>query len=373
MFSDLTLDMAEKQNTAESIRLEAELANSASANKVAQQSTSLYSIYRTRSYSCGVTSMGNAMIQPTMYFNLRHVPLFRGAYFINEVKHNIDNKSFKTEFKGVRIPIYTLPKPDSYVASINKNLLERVKVETIKTGTAKWELSTGFTRNPNATVNNTPLLDTIAACKSNVASEYELIPFVDSETTKTTDSILKDRLNDLINTDIIPSTPLLPIFKLLKTYLFGIANVCISNRVDSDVIFSFNHNLFSFQTSSVYGGAIADTYIAKQTCAKVNNYSTPIIAFDNDDQSINMAISLLGGLIPIVPEIANKITIGDNKDKYSEALARLYIETFENVMVDPDANKVYDGSQSKLDSGLLSEAAFKNYVDIFKESYGYFF
>lgn len=373
MFSDLTLDMAEKQNTAESIRLEAELANSASANKVAQQSTSLYSIYRTRSYSCGVTSMGNAMIQPTMYFNLRHVPLFRGAYFINEVKHNIDDKSFKTEFKGVRIPIYTLPKPDSYVASINKNLLERVKVETIKTGTAKWELSTGFTRNPNATVNNTPLLDTIAACKSNVASEYELIPFVDSETTKTTDSILKDRLNDLINTDIIPSTPFLPIFKLLKTYLFGIANVCISNRVDSDVIFSFNHNLFSFQTSSVYGGAIADTYIAKQTCAKVNNYSTPLIAFDNDDQSINMAISLLGGLIPIVPEIANKITIGDNKDKYSEALARLYIETFENVMVDPDANKVYDGAQSKLDSGLLSEAAFKNYVDIFKESYGYFF
>lgn len=366
MFSDLSLDMAEKQNTAESIKLEAELANSASANKVAQQSTSLYSIYRTRSYSCGVTSMGNAMIQPTMYFNLRHVPLFRGAYFINEVKHNIDAQSFKTEFKGVRVPIYTLPKPDSFVASINKNLLERVKSDVIKEGISKWELSTGYTKNPNLTVNNTPLMDTLAACKSNVASEYQLIPFVDSETTRTTDSVLKDRLNSLINIDNLSN-------KLLKTYLFGIANVCISNRVDGEVIFSFNHNLFSFQTSSLYGGNIAETYIAKQSCAKVNNYSTPIIAFDNDDQSINMAISLLGGLMAIVPEIANKTSFSENKDKYSEALARLYIETFENVMVNPDANKVYDGLQSKLDSGLLAGTAFKNYVDIFKEAYSYFF
>ena len=42
-------------------------------------------------------------------------------------------------------------------------------------------------------------------------------------------------------------------------------------------------------------------------------------------------------------------------------------------MVNPDANKVYDGLQSKLDSGLLAGTAFKNYVDIFKEAYSYFF
>ncbi len=53
-----------------------------------------------------VKSMGNAMIQPTMYFNLRYVPLFYGPYWITEVSHNaIENgmmgKNFNSNFNGM--------------------------------------------------------------------------------------------------------------------------------------------------------------------------------------------------------------------------------------------------------------------------------
>jgi hypothetical protein len=53
------------------------------------QNVSLYNLYKNRSYECRVESMGNAMIQPTMYFNLRNVPMFRGPYMIQDVEHTI--------------------------------------------------------------------------------------------------------------------------------------------------------------------------------------------------------------------------------------------------------------------------------------------
>jgi hypothetical protein len=67
--------------------------------------------------------MGNVMIQPTMYFNLRHVPMFRGPYMIQDVEHVIDSGSFKTYFTGTRMPIYSLPLISQQIMSINQNLL----------------------------------------------------------------------------------------------------------------------------------------------------------------------------------------------------------------------------------------------------------
>ena len=47
-----------------------QLGAQASGQKVAQQTQSLYNFYKSRSYTCQVQSLGNVMIQPTMYFNL---------------------------------------------------------------------------------------------------------------------------------------------------------------------------------------------------------------------------------------------------------------------------------------------------------------
>ena len=118
MFKGISLDQKQFKNTFESNVAMERLAKSQSVSGILQVDTNLFDIYRTRSYTCTVTAMGNAMIQPTMYFQLKNVPLFAGAYWIVEVSHAIANNSMTTTFKGVRMPKDSLPNPkDSFIAT----------------------------------------------------------------------------------------------------------------------------------------------------------------------------------------------------------------------------------------------------------------
>jgi hypothetical protein len=89
--------------------------------------------------------MGNAMIQPTMYFNLRYVPMFSGPYMIQKVNHSITPGHFETTFEGIRQPTASLPKVDNYIQSLKTTLLQSIieknkkdrqeKEKEIKSGT----------------------------------------------------------------------------------------------------------------------------------------------------------------------------------------------------------------------------------------------
>jgi hypothetical protein len=70
--------------------------------------------------------MGNALIQPTMYFNLRNVPMFSGPYMILSVNHQIRPGSFTTSFEGIRQPIASLPKIDNFLLSLKQKLLQSI-------------------------------------------------------------------------------------------------------------------------------------------------------------------------------------------------------------------------------------------------------
>jgi hypothetical protein len=78
--------------------------------------------------------MGNVMIQPTMFFYLKNIPMFRGSYWITEVSHNIRNNAITTTFKGSRIPQASLPDPeDSFVSSYKSlfdGLINKAKIST---------------------------------------------------------------------------------------------------------------------------------------------------------------------------------------------------------------------------------------------------
>ena len=63
----------------------------------------LYTIYSNNSYTCNVTMMGCAWVQPLMYFVLLNVPLFRGSYLIEKVKHSITPGNMVTTITGVRM------------------------------------------------------------------------------------------------------------------------------------------------------------------------------------------------------------------------------------------------------------------------------
>jgi hypothetical protein len=66
------------------------------------------------------------MIQPMMYFNLRHIPMFSGSYMILGVNHNIQPGSFTTQFEGVRQSIFSLPNVDSYIQAALTSLVTSV-------------------------------------------------------------------------------------------------------------------------------------------------------------------------------------------------------------------------------------------------------
>jgi len=70
--------------------------------------------------------MGNVMIQPTMFFYLKNIPIFKGSYLITEVSHNIKGNNITTTFKGYRIPYASLPNPKDSFMSNYRALFDKI-------------------------------------------------------------------------------------------------------------------------------------------------------------------------------------------------------------------------------------------------------
>lgn len=118
IFKGLTLDQATIKNTSESFYVLENLARSESGAASYNVDIGLYEYYRQAAYSCEVTCIGNVMIQPTMFFYLKNIPMFKGTYWITEVTHNIRNNNITTSFKGSRMPYTALPDiKDSFMSS----------------------------------------------------------------------------------------------------------------------------------------------------------------------------------------------------------------------------------------------------------------
>lgn len=103
IFKDITLDQSEFTETAESLKITDDIANKGLQNNVTLAGQNIYNVYSVRSYKAEIEMMGNAMIQPMMYFQLNNIPMFHGAYMITHVKHAIKPNNMSTNFTGVRI------------------------------------------------------------------------------------------------------------------------------------------------------------------------------------------------------------------------------------------------------------------------------
>lgn len=120
IFKDLKLNQSEFSETQESLWVTDKISQQGSPTNRTGVGQNLYQLYLTRSYSCQVQAMGNAQIQPFMYFQLNNVPMFRGGYNIIKVSHNIVPHHMTTTFTGVRIKHSTTPlvKSDSLYMSL---------------------------------------------------------------------------------------------------------------------------------------------------------------------------------------------------------------------------------------------------------------
>jgi putative chitinase len=111
-FKNIGLNMNNHQITEYSIAATMEIATSASISGNRQTTLygqDLYSIFSNYSYTCDVESLGNAQILPMMYFQLNNIPMWKGAYMITRVEHNIKAGDMTTNFSGVRLNKNAIP------------------------------------------------------------------------------------------------------------------------------------------------------------------------------------------------------------------------------------------------------------------------
>ncbi len=289
IFYSFTVSQDNGVATSESINTQLNMVDQASGRAVATQNVSLYNLYKQRSYKCTVTALGNALIQPTMYFNVRHVPMFNGPYMITDVNHSIQPGSFQTVFNGVRQGIYDLPAIDSFLQSINQNLL--TKLEELKKINKEQVAVSGITNTIKAKelpqqANNT--LDTTNSCSAKVIlPEYTnanpAYTAVNGTSTKVTPQELANALKRLI-----PSNP------DLQSIIYCISYMKTYQKDSNTSVGTFNawnNNLAILDLEMSYGGQISQLQRTYSCINITSNPSTssskPVAHFASLDAYIN--------------------------------------------------------------------------------------
>ena len=131
MFYDIQIDSKEYPETNESIQILSQLAGDQGENAPIAKGQNLYNLYESRAYKATVNGMGNAMIQPTQYFQLSNVPMFNGAYMILSVEHNITNNHMTTTFSGVKIHKYPLPRITNPLAIVGADFTDGITTDLL--------------------------------------------------------------------------------------------------------------------------------------------------------------------------------------------------------------------------------------------------
>ena len=103
-FKSINVSMNNPMQTEASIAITMMLASKSGdgPREMTMYGQDLYRIYSNYSYTCDVEMIGDSQIVPMMYFQLNNIPMFRGAYMITKVEHNIRAGDMTTKFTGVR-------------------------------------------------------------------------------------------------------------------------------------------------------------------------------------------------------------------------------------------------------------------------------
>jgi hypothetical protein len=273
--------------TSESINAQLNMVDQASGKNVTTQNASLYNLYKQRSYKCNVVSLGNALLQPTMYFNLRHVPMFNGPYMIQQVEHSIQPGQFQTSFQGIRQGVYDLPAIDNFIQSINQNLLTKlesilkIKKEVINVLSA----STDSNKSKNIQQNANSTKAASNTCSAKVLPVYLNAGYnvVDATKTSPTEAEFAAALKRLI--------PNLPV---LQTIIYCISYARSFEKISNSKAGKFNgwnNNLASVSLDIDYG-ATSTSFLKTYSCVNIQtnpstNDSLPLASFSTLDTYIN--------------------------------------------------------------------------------------
>jgi hypothetical protein len=142
MFIDVKIDSKEYPETNESLKILSKLAGDNKLNAPIPKGQNLYNVYENRAYRATVNGFGNAMIQPTQYFQLDNIPIFNGAYLILSVEHTIEPNKMMTSFSGTKILKYPVPRVLNPSAIIGYDGGDSSETQTIASSSA-GQIGTG--------------------------------------------------------------------------------------------------------------------------------------------------------------------------------------------------------------------------------------
>lgn len=346
VFNSVSIDMNQHKNIGPTFGVLEQLASQASGQKVAQQSQSLYNFYKSRSYTCQVQSLGNVMIQPTMYFNLTNVPMFYGPYYIMNVSHNISTRGFVTNFEGVRMPKYSFPTPDKLVASVNRELL----------GLYQQKLRSIEINNPSGKTNNIIALSEAKdisqvpeeKCKS--LTKFNDKSFVDMTPTKVNGQEVKEYIdnNQFTNNN-------------LKSFIYGIAtqNQAVRQNV-------YNNNLMDLVTSREIRPTQRTQYFNSQTCISANEQVFPIASFSSIKDSLDFMKATFNPLGTILRAINEELQLTTTINTTPKALTYLYLaQVYEINPIQGTPQQIISIVKTKINNNTEYKSEYEEWLNIF--------
>ena len=345
VFNSVSVDMNQHKNIGPTFQVLADMGSQASGQQVAQQSQSLYNFYKSRSYTCQVQGMGNAMIQPTMYFNLTNVPMFYGPYLIMNVSHNITNRGFTTNFDGVRIPKFALPPPDKLVASVNRQILKQYqkKVRQLETNA-----KTGITENDLATSKMSTIKQGSDE-KGQELTKYPDKPFTNMEQTPVSAQKVINYVNDNEFTS-----------DLIKQFIYGVATQNKDTRQNC-----YNNNIFDVRTDSLIPNR--DQFFNSQVCVENGESVVTIAAFENLDKALDFAKATYDPLGPMADSIYDFLQQGTVIDEKAKTLTYLYMSNvYSNPTINGSASKIVDDVKYKINTDEKFKSNYEQWLGIFK-------
>ena len=164
-FKNINLSTYNPQNTEASITAQLNIA--ARGDEGPRETTlygqDLYKVYSNYSYRCEVEMMGCAQIMPLMYFQLNNIPLWKGAYLIYTVEHNLVAGNMTTKFTGYRVSKAQIPFTKADLIFIDENgkgyHVGNGENDEYLTGTSIEEKGTYTTEGPSTTFSGIPIND----------------------------------------------------------------------------------------------------------------------------------------------------------------------------------------------------------------------
>ena len=132
IFKNIKLNQQEYSETDESLQIMDDISKGGSPNSKTYMGQNMFNVYSTRSYSAEIEMLGNATIQPMMYFQLNSIPMFHGAFLITSVRHKLKPNHMTTTVTGVRVRKQDVPLIDEKTVYMNFiDIIDGVKTDGV--------------------------------------------------------------------------------------------------------------------------------------------------------------------------------------------------------------------------------------------------